>query len=100
MSKSIEEPANEPAAGHNSVIAKLRRLPIIKSILALALSLAPLWKSLYGLVEAVHNADFVLGIREHPRISQDYFRDLRYKIDRLARTTKSAHGRPFSREAP
>jgi hypothetical protein len=34
------------------------------------------------------------------QISQDYFRYLRYKIDRLARTTKSAHGRPFSREAP
>ena|SRR5436190_10467609 len=26
--------------------------------------------------------------------------DLRYKIDRLARTTKSAHGHPFFREAP
>jgi hypothetical protein len=49
-------------------IAKLRRLPIIKSILALALTLAPLWKPLYGLVEAVHNADFIMGIRENRRM--------------------------------
>jgi len=49
-------------------MAKLRRLPVIKSILALALALAPLWKPLYGLVEALHNADFILGIRENPRM--------------------------------
>ena len=48
--------------------AKLRRLPIIRSILALALTLAPLWRPLYGLVEAVHNADFLLGIKENPRM--------------------------------
>jgi hypothetical protein len=56
-------------------IAKVRRLPIIKSLLALALTLAPLWKPLYGLVEVVHNADFIVGIRENPMVLRGFPED-------------------------
>ncbi|HMH43029.1 MAG TPA: hypothetical protein VK557_06065 [Pyrinomonadaceae bacterium] len=45
-----------------------RRLFTLKSLPAWLLSLIPLWKPFYNLLEAVHNLDFVLAARENPRM--------------------------------
>jgi len=68
MSKPIEESPNEPVARHNSVMLNCGDF---RSSNPYSLWLSP-WhpfgKPLYGLVEALHNADFILGIRENPRM--------------------------------
>ncbi len=46
----------------------MRRLFTLKSLPAWLLSLIPLWKPFYNLLEGIHNLDFVLAARENPRL--------------------------------